>query len=785
MKGADSRQILTVAVLLAGSFASLGARSRTRPATYPDTVLEVRIEGNRFLSDSAVLAQVKTRPGQPYSDELVRADEQRLLKTRRYDNVIATRTQTDKGIIVTFTVVERPLVEAIRFEGNKSLKEKTLRKLLTFAEGDPIDRYRIDSAARAVESKYRSEGFHFAKVTLDRRALREKHQVVLRIVEGPRVAIRRILFKGNRAFPARRLRGIIGSRSRLWIFRAGTLDSETVERDVVDLRNFYRSEGYLDVQVGRHLDFSPDNRSVTLTFVIDEGQHHRIRNVVFEGNTVFPDAELIRDLKLTRGKFYKELTLRRDVETLRRRYGEIGFIDVQVSVATHYVAPTEPVPQWLELPPGTKPALVDLVYKIVESEQYRVGRIDIRGNRVTKDKVIRRQLQFGPGQLYDTVAAEQSRRRLQETGLFEKVSITPYGGGAGVRNALVEVSEAKTAQFLIGAGISSNAGLLGSVSLTERNFDLFAWPRGWSDIAAGRAFKGGGQTLRISAEPGTELMRFRIDWREPYLFDKPYALGASSYVFTSGRETYDESRYGGLLSLGHRFPNRWYAEVAGRIEGVRVDNFSTKVPSDVLDVAGTTALVSVKGTLVRDRTDSRWLPSKGDRISLSYEQVFGDFTFARTRADYHVYYTVYRDALERKHILAGRIAGGAIFGDSPVFERFYGGGLGSIRGFRYRGISPRQGRFAQVVGGDFMTFVGGEYSFPLVARNLRGVVFLDTGTVESDFQVTTYRAAAGVGIRLHVPFFGPVPMSLDFGFPISKDADDDTQLVSFSFGWVF
>jgi outer membrane protein insertion porin family len=195
--------------------------------------------------------------------------------------------------------------------------------------------------------------------------------------------------------------------------------------------------------------------------------------------------------------------------------------------------------------------------------------------------------------------------------------------------------------------------------------------------------------------------------------------------------------------------------------------------------------VGVKGTLIRDRTDSRWMPSTGDRFLLSFEQVMGGFAFSEAEGEYRIYRTLYIDALDRKHILAARLAAGQIFGDAPVFERFYGGGIGSVRGFDYRGISPRSIASDDPIGGKFMTFAGVEYGFPIVGEQLRGVVFLDSGTVEEDFEITTYRVAAGVGLRWIIPMFGPVPMSLDFGFPIRKDDEDDTQLLSFSIGWTF
>ncbi len=777
-----SAAALCLCLAAAGQHRALLAQSLP---SLPDTVLEVRLEGLKALPEKQVLADVKTRPGQPFSQEIVQADVGRLLASGRFDDVRATETQTDKGIIVTFHLRERPLVAAVEVRGNKSVKTKQLLELLTFKAGEPIVRFQIDRGAEAVAGKYRSLGYNFVKVALDEPALREGRQVIYVIEEGPKVTLRKVRFEGNKAFSDGRLKGQTSTRARLWPFISGVLDADAVERDVAALTSFYRSEGYLDARAGRLMKFSLDKRRAELSFVIEEGPRYRIARTVFEGNSVFSDEEIRRYLKLTQGSYYNALSFRRDLEKVRALYGEIGYIDARVAAKEVYPGPGEPVPEAPPPAPGRQPALVDLAYTILEGEQFRVGRIDLRGNTVTKMNVVRRQLQIRPGQLYNTVAVEETRNRLLETGLFNQVTISPIAAEPGVRNALVELEEAKTAQFLIGAGVSSNTGLVGKVSFTERNFDLLAWPTSWQDVTSGRAFKGAGQIFSLTAEPGTEFMSFRVDWREPYLFDLPISLGTRAFLFTAGRETYDETRYGGLVSLGHLFKNRWYGEVSGRIESIRADDLSSEAPPDVQDVAGTTTLVGTKGMLVRDTTDSRWLPSRGDRISLSYEQVMGDFVFGRSIADYHVYRTLYLDPLDRKHILAGAVSAGAICGDSPVFERFYGGGFGSIRGFDFRGISPRQGRYEKVVGGDFTLFAGAEYTFPLVGRQLRGVIFVDSGTVERDIQIRNYRVSAGFGIRLHARFFGDVPMSLDFGFPINKGDEDDTQLVSFSFGWVF
>jgi len=222
---------------------------------------------------------------------------------------------------------------------------------------------------------------------------------------------------------------------------------------------------------------------------------------------------------------------------------------------------------------------------------------------------------------------------------------------------------------------------------------------------------------------------------------------------------------------------------------VTVDELDSDAPQEVAKVMGSSIMIGLKASLVRDRTDSRWMPTRGDRMNFSVEPVAGDHQFAVLTADYRYYRTLWVDAMDRKHVLATRASVGYIAGDAPVFEMFYGGGIGSIRGFEYRGVSPRSAGTTEQIGGNFMVFLGTEYQFPIFGTSgkgeLRGVVFLDTGTVETNLVVTSYRASAGVGLRWFIPMFGPIPISLDFGMPIAKDVNDDTEYIHFSIGWWF
>jgi outer membrane protein insertion porin family len=657
--------------------------------------------------------------------------------------------------------------------------------------GDPLNNAAIQAGKQAIRNKYLEAGYHFAEVEIDQKALERNREVIYTVVEGPRTIIKKVRFQGNHYFGNFSLKMRTESKAKFWPFITGAYNTEKVERDVTTIRNLYIADGFLDAEVARKAEFSDDKKTVVITFVIKEGPRYRIDEVIFEGNTVFADPELARRLGLQRGEFFTAEVLRNDLETLEDAYGELGYIDAKVEAEKVFRSPDRPSPDWAAGLDGGKPALLNLVFDIREEDQYRIGEVRITGNSITQSRVIRRELHFRPEQLYDTVAVRYSKNRLQELRLFDEVNITPVDTDEpGVKDVVVDITEGRTAEFLIGVGVSTNSGLLGTVSFTQRNFDILAWPKSFKHLLKPETFKGAGQRFSIVAEPGTELMRYSINWFTPYIFDQPYSLGTKGYFFTRSYEDYDINRLGGQLSLGHMFKNRWYGELAMRGEGVRMEDVDNYAPVEVIEDEGTHTLIGFTGRIVRDRTDSRWLPSKGDRLSLSYEQVVGSDTFGTFMTDYRRYYTVYVDALDRKHIVAGRVSFGHIVGDAPVFEKFYGGGIGSIRGFEYRGISPR-GTYASgakhddPIGGDTMFFAGVEYTFPLVADQLRGALFLDTGTVEEDFGISTYRASLGFGLRWTIPMFGPVPMRFDFGFPVAKDDDDDTQIFSFSLGVTF
>lgn len=765
---------------LLGAVLLIAAAARAQTADAPpadEKVAEVRFTGLTTVTSGYANSIVRTSQGASFDQALVDADADRLLASGKFTAATAAVEHTAAGAVVTFQVAERTQIREIRFTGNRKFSDAKLRKEVPLQVGDPVDTFRVREGADAVLLVYRNGGYGEAKVTWDEQLLRSTGELLYTIEEGPRIRIRKIVFAGNENNPESELRKQITSNTYIWIFRDGKFDEETVEADAAAVQNYIRDQGYLDARVGYELDFSADRTDLTVTFTIAEGRRYFVQDIIFTGNTVFTNEELAAGLPLEVDAPIVQAKLDQSMRQITDKYGAIGYIYARVRPSRVF---TE------------EPGYVRVTFEIEEGGQFRVGRIVVRGNDRTQDKVIRRELGLLPGELFDLPEARASEQRIQDLQLFKSASVAPVGDEASVRDVLVNIDEGRKAgDFLFGFGVTSNSGLVGSIVLDLKNFDLFDTPRSFSEFIKLRSFYGAGQRLRIEAQPGTELTRFRIDFTEPYLFDKPTRFDYSIYFFERGRESYDERRIGTTVSFGRRLKwdplKDWYGEIAFRLESARVSNLDLFAPRDVRDDEGDALLTSVKTSLVRDRTDSRFLPTRGDRLRVAYEQfgVLGGEVFGQLSSTYTRHYTLATDELERKSVLSLKGTGSWVVGDAPVYERYYAGGIGSIRGFQFRGVSPRQGLDDDPVGGDFMLLFSSEYSFPLYGKVLRGLLFSDMGTVEENIEIRNWRVAVGAGVRVQVDFFGPIPLEFDLAVPVLSEMDDDEQVFSFFIGATF
>jgi outer membrane protein insertion porin family len=351
-----------------------------------------------------------------------------------------------------------------------------------------------------------------------------------------------------------------------------------------------------------------------------------------------------------------------------------------------------------------------------------------------------------------------------------------------------ELVETMTGKFMFSVGVNSDAGVLGSIIVDEQNFDWTRFPHSWEDIANGTAWRGAGQKFRIEAMPGSQLQRYAVSFTEPYLLDTKISESLSAFYYDRVFREWTERRAGGRVSFGYQFlPDLW-GTFAYRFEDVHISN--PVVPRGFIpeldEVLGSNTLHGLRVQLTRDTRDNQFLATEGSVVELGFEQVLGSFTYPRADFDVRKYFLLHQhpDGSGR-HVLSLSSRFAWTGSDTPIYEHFYAGGFSTIRGFEFRGVTPRM--YGVGVGGHFSLLNSTEYLFPITADDmLRAVVFCDTGTIQPtiDHWDQRYRAAVGFGLRITIPAMGPAPIALDFAFPLLQQPGDQTQVFSFFVGWM-
>ena len=728
------------------------APSAETPAAPAREVKAVEVQGNHLIATATILAKVKTRPGNPFSQEILDEDIRRLYATGFFVDVATEIRDYQGGALVRFLLKERPVIAGIVIAGNKVIREPAIRKVLTSKENEMLDRRTLKDDMDAIERLYREKGFQLAEVAHDVKVdeATNKAHVYITVIEGKKVVVRAIQFQGNHAFPDRRLRKLMATR-RGGFFIPGYYREEVLEGDLEKLRDFYRKAGYSDVQVDKAVAFDDARRSLTVTITIQEGRQYLVGEIRIEGNAQIAEPELRRRLTLTTNTPFSQDAMRADAVNLQTAYFALGYMTNRVESNTI-------------LNPAT--GKVDITYTITEGGITYVEEVVVQGNTKTKDAVIRREVRVAPGERFDGEKLRRSKERLYNLGYFEEVTLdTAPGSDPGHRNLVVNVKEAKTGEFSFGGGFSSADRLLAFADVTQKNFDLFNFP----------SFVGGGQELRLRGTTGSRRRDLSASFTEPWVFGTPYLFGVDAYDRVRDRGfgySFDLGRRGGNLRAGHALSeyNRWDATY--RLERDSVQNVPDAASAALKAETGRKTLSSLRLQFSRDTRDNRFSPKRGYWAFVAGEYAgsflggrkdFWKLTWGGSR-----YFEPFKDhVLELTANLGVADATGSST-SVPIFERFFAGGADTIRGDKERRVGPKDSASNDPVGGESMVLGTVEYSIP-IASFLRGAVFYDVGNVYERFQQFAqqgFKSAAGAGVRVKTPFG---PMKLDLGYPLNPD----------------
>jgi len=799
-----ARNIAVPAGVLAFVLAAAGSLSALPQA--PDwenkEIAGVPVEGAVRESKSTIAGLSGLRQGQKLTRALVDRAYKALMGTLRFENV-DVRVSPDPGnkdkVIVTLVVREYVIVETVEFRGLTVIPINQVKPNLRIRAGDPLNPAHLLQDRNYIREQYLHKGHHFSSVE-DATRLSPSGGVVLTwaIVEGPMVSVDRIFFTGVTADEGEIRRFMLTKENDRLFGLIPTGKKEFVERnlreDVERIKLYYRLEGWLDIHYGervfvRDLVFSDDKTSVTVNIHVDEGERYRVRDVRFEfdasSRRVFSEAEM-RSWMLTKpGQPYTENNASRDAAKIREKYGEKAYI--QAEVAPHTIVSKE----------GHD---LDLVISVKENEKIYVGKLIIEGNHKTREDVIRREFTrtgFVPGEEFNNRKMILAGRRLQDRGWIEPGGIqtrTQEGETPQERDVVIDLREGQTGTVRFAAGYSSSFGILGILEFTQRNFDLADLPSSLEDLFGGTGFAGGGQFLRIRLAPAARRQTYSVDFKEPYVFGYDFGLGVRGYGTNTLRESYDDRRLGATVVFDKRY-DPLALQLALNGYRVELDNVDVDAPPAVQELVGEHDVFSITPAIVWDTRDSFIFPTEGLRASLSLEyagQVLpGDFDFNKLTFETEGHVTLLETESHLKHVGSFQFTFGWVHSSRtaervPLIERFYAGGRDSIRGFDFRGMGPHQA--GDPVGGEAYVLGTLEYSYPLFVEFLRGAFFWDIANLSSQFEFLAHdkwRNTVGFGIRFLIPQLGNIPVKLDFGFPLTKEDEDERQTVTFDIGALF
>jgi len=830
----------------------------------PFVVHEIRVEGNRRYRPEQLIGALGLTPGGTVNPEQVTRGIEELWKAFRvrarveYRPVEEPAPDGSARVDLLLTVSELALDFEPRFTGNVEIGSDDLREWAGIGDESELFLFQAPRVRERLLRAYRQEGFYFVQVRVVEReggvdpetGEERAPDVIFEIQEGPRVRVKDVVLHGNHFLPESgfwffkrglaKLAGVELREPRFFHLFAKKLVEETLDADIVALREVYRDYGFLDAVVElERLEFDEDKEWVTVHIAIDEGEQYVVgalrveaidlyedpsqpgRLLIRPAELVFPEEELLAGLELQPGEIYEHKKRAADERTLRERYGRLGYLG-------HPTIPQTQRWQFLEPELVFRPEgnVVDVSYVLVQGERQFVREILIRGNLHTQDRVIRRLITVEPGHVADPTEIERSRTRIQGTGFFsdsrrvlehrEPTYRFVETDDPNWKDLEYVVEEGQILTFMISGGVSSNTGAFGLVTLSHRNFDVTDLPSSpWRmvrEIADRRAFHGAGQELRIEAAPGTEVSFFNILFSEPDLFRSHVdrvGLTLSARKRLRRYESHDEDRdeVGFELSRQVGIDSRVY--LGYRYGSVDVDDIfeggeptvgqPLSVPKLLKDQEGENDLASVEIGYRLRTTDHPILPRNGTDVRVSAEYygdgIGSDFDFLKTEFGWNWYHELDPESPQASDRVHVELSGGVAWplsgtDDVPYTERYFLGGQTTLRGFDFRGVGPNQ--FGFPVGGETMLYGTLEYRRPIVTSTQPGTyreietlhagVFIDAGILDPDaFELDSgeLRMSAGFLFGLSVP----LPITFSFGFPLKSGDGDDERVLGFNIGF--
>lgn len=768
--------------------------------------LIVNFTGLSNVNEEVARANMSIREGEVYDPVSVDRDIRSLYRSNLFEYIEARIAPAGDGLIdVIFDIRPKFRISAIIYEGNDKLSDNKLKRELEIVVNQALNEPRVKAAAESIQEKYLKKGFSQARVDyqIDRSPVTGFATVTFQIREGRKFKIGTIAFEGNENVKKKKLKKKMETKK--WGFLSvltggGRFDRDKFEDDLERLKDVYREEGYLDIDIDpANVQFSyPSESRMRIDINIDEGKQYKVGKIEFVGNDTYEDSVLRLMLRVLPGATYRPEKIDEDVDRLEDFYGQFGFMETRIRMVRV---------------PNVVSGDIDIQYVVYESEKFQVESIDIEGNTKTKSVVVLRELALTPGSTFDSVRMEASRIRLDNSRYFEDTNVTPQSTNVpGRKDLRITFREGRTGNFSFGAGFSSLDQGVFFIELTQSNFDLFNW-RG--------AFQGDGQKFRLKAQLGGNSSSIVLAFEEPWLFERRLAFGMQIFKQESNYDNqfYNSVQQGFDVSLRKRLIEIIEGRISYSLVEQSFNQFdNADVEERLASSIGTASKINL--LLLRDSRDRLINSLRGMRLELdmNYAGGFlgGDFDFYKVETRNAIYIPLSERHSQTVEFL---VRAGVVDNHSgdpvvPWEERFFLGGPNTLRGFEFRDVSPTEGgnpgRFPFAIGGKSYGMLGAEYSIG-ITDDFRLAAFYDGGFVNKeagDFSVDSedviyefggqsYLAGRrgsgwndnyGFGIRMSMM---GTPLRLDYAIPITttgpsnEGGNDNGGQFNFTFGGRF
>jgi outer membrane protein insertion porin family len=766
---------------------------------------DIKITGNLRVEDDGIRLHLKSRIGEVFDSGVVEQDVKAIFRMGFFDDVQAELSP--EGVL-TYAVKEKPYIREVKIQGASQVSKEKIESAFGVGARTILDRTKVADGVDKVRKLYSEQGYVNAAVDFAVSVEASNQAVVtLDISEGSRLLIKKVLFEGNKNFSQSELKDLIATKEE-WIFsfitNRGVLDRDMLTNDVAILSNHYNDHGYVEHKIEDPVILRGRD-GLEVFFRVHEGPQYRVGKVEIGGELIQDGQQMLKSVKLTTGQIFRGSRLREDVTGLQDMYSNKGFAFVQVDPITKINGAQKNV---------------DVALVITKGPPVYFNRVLVAGNTKTRDKVVRRELFANEQELYSGTKITQSRNALQRTGYFEDVQVTTKKTNQpDTLDLLVDVKEGPTGTFQVGAGYSSGDGFLFNANVAEKNL------------------LGKGQGVSGSFSIGTSRQDFIVSVNDPYFNDSKVALGIDAFNTEREFNDFDERKLGfgvntsyplkdfnmPFFGRGKTNPNPGSDELASNPTpsvwdylrgGVNYDltretinGISSTAPETIKAEKGTSLTSSVTPGITYDSRDHFFAATEGTKSGLSVKMagLGGDSRFVKSDLSGRWHYPLLKDPKWGGNwvlALGGQIGYGIGLAernsgekDLPLFERYFLGGINSIRGFAERSIGPRAPsdcrvpkggtepvcHSTDVIGGEKAMVLNTELLFPIMEQyGLRGVAFFDMGSAFSEsFSFNELRRSVGAGVRWMSPFG---PLRVELGFPLAKRPGDETSVLGFSIG---